>query len=99
MDHKPTHVTDGLIDEGFTRAIDIMGIRERPCPHRQWQGHLLPPTGAQGGGSMLVRFADGREVGSVIANGLPAGATFKGGSVLAQISSDHPRPHVHWSLR
>jgi hypothetical protein len=99
--YKSTHVTDGLTNEGFTRAIDIMGNPGTPV-RSPAAGTVLyfHPTGAQGGGSMMVRFADGREgwIGH-IANGLPAGAKIKAGTELAVISADHPRPHVHWDLR
>jgi murein DD-endopeptidase MepM/ murein hydrolase activator NlpD len=100
-EYKSTHVTDGLTDEGFTRAIDIMGSPGTPVFSPQGGTVIyFHPTGAQGGGSMLVRFKDGREgwIGH-IENGLPAGTKFKAGSQLADISPDHPRPHVHWSLR
>jgi murein DD-endopeptidase MepM/ murein hydrolase activator NlpD len=99
--YKSTHETDGLQDEGFTRAIDIMGTPGTPVSAPSGGTVVyFHPTGAQGGGSMLIRFANGREawIGH-IANGLPAGTKFKGGMQLAQISPDHPRPHVHWSLR
>lgn len=99
--YKSTHVTDGLTDQGFTRAIDIMGAPGTPV-RAPMEGTVLyfHPNGAQGGGSMEVRFADGR-VGWIghIANGLPAGAKVRAGTELAVISADHPRPHVHWDLR
>ena len=99
--YKSTHETDGLQDEGFTKAIDIMGDPGTPVSAPSG-GKVIyfHPTGAQGGGSMLIRFDNGREgwIGH-IANGLPAGTKFKGGTRLALISPDHAHPHVHWSLK
>ena len=58
------------------------------------------PEGAQGGGSMEVKFADGR-IGWIghVDNGLPAGTKVGPGTQLAVISSHHANPHVHWDLR
>lgn len=98
---KSTHATSGLEDEGFTRAVDIMA---HPGTSVRSPGsgtvEYFHPTGAQGGGSMLIRFDNGR-VGWLghIANGLPAGTKVKAGQQLALVSPDHPAPHAHWSIK
>lgn len=95
-----THPTDGLGWKGST-AIDIMGKPGTPV--------ILPeavtvvyyhPTGAQGGGSMLVRTKSGREywLGHITQAAKP-GSTIRAGQALAYISADHPRPHVHVDRR
>jgi murein DD-endopeptidase MepM/ murein hydrolase activator NlpD len=90
-----------LEKEGFTNAIDIMGAPGTPVL-APMQGTVLyfHPEGAQGGGSMEVKFADGR-IGWIghVDNGLPAGTKVGPGSQLAVISAHHARPHVHWDLR
>ena len=98
---KATHATSGLEDEGFTQAVDIMA---HPGTSVRSPGEgtveYFHPTGAQGGGSMLIRFSNGK-VGWLghIANGLPAGTKVRAGQQLALVSPDHPAPHAHWSIK
>lgn len=97
---KGTHVTSGL-GWGTRTATDIMGKPGTPV-RLPWGGQVVyfHPQGAQGGGSMLVRLADGRQVWlGHIAQGLPAGSRFSPGQPLAVISPDHPAPHVHADIR
>lgn len=94
---ESTHPTSGLEDKGFTSAIDIMGapgtIVGAPEDSVVVYWH---PTGAQGGGSMLLRTPSGREYWlGHIANGVKAGTRVRRGQRIATISADHPRPHVH----
>ena len=98
---KSTHVTDGLADKGFTHAEDIMGHPGTPVGAPE-EGVVMyfHPTGAQGGGSMMIRAASGRTYWlGHIADGVPAGTKVTRGQRIATISGDHPRPHVHidWS--
>ena len=95
-----THPTDGL-GWGSGTAVDLMGNPGTPVSLQEdvtvvyWH-----PTGAQGGGSMLVRTDSGREYWlGHIANGRKAGTRVRAGRPLAVISSDHPRPHVHVDRR
>jgi len=98
---KATHATSGLEDEGFTSAVDIMA---HPGTSVRSPGEgvveYFHPTGAQGGGSMLIRFSNGK-VGWLghVANGLPAGTKVQAGQQLALVSPDHPAPHAHWSIK
>lgn len=94
---KSTHVTDGLGDQGFTHAEDIMGSPGTQVGAPE-EGTVMyfHPTGAQGGGSMMIKAASGRYYWlGHIANGVPAGTKVKRGQTIALISGDHPRPHVH----
>ena len=95
-----THVTDGL---GWNThsAIDIMsdpGVAvgaPEDAVVVYWK-----PTGAQGGGSMLLRTKSGREywIGH-IANGVQAGTRVRRGQRIADVSADHDAPHVHLDRR
>jgi hypothetical protein len=95
-----THETDGL-GWGTFSAIDIMsdpGVAvgaPEDAVVVYWK-----PTGAQGGGSMLLRTKSGREywVGH-IANGLRAGTRVRRGQRIADVSADHDAPHVHLDRR
>ena len=99
--YTSTHETDGLQDEGFTRAIDIMAspgtsVRSPGAGTIQY----FHPTGAQGGGSMLIHFDNGKTAWlGHIANGLPGGTRIKAGQQIALISADHAHPHAHWSIQ
>lgn len=91
-----THVTDGL-GWGTKTAEDIMAS-PGTAVQAPMGGVILTwnPTGAQGGGSMLIRLDNGREYWlGHIANGLKAGTRFKKGAILARISADHRDPHLH----
>lgn len=94
---ESTHPTSGLEDQGFTSAIDIMG-KAGTIVGAPEAGIVVyfHPTGAQGGGSMLLRTPSGREywIGH-IANGVKAGTRVKRGQRIADISADHDAPHVH----
>lgn len=97
---KGTHVTDDL-GWGTKTAQDIMASPgsavQAPMGGQVVYWH---PTGAQGGGSMLIRLDNGREYWmGHIANGVKAGTRFKRGQTLALISPDHPRPHLHIDTR
>lgn len=95
-----THVTDGL-GWGTKTAEDIMGNPGTPVL-APTGGRVVyfHPNGAQGGGSMLIRLADGREMWlGHIDNGMKPGTRFRAGQRLAVISPDHPRPHVHVDIR
>lgn len=97
---KGTHVTDGL-GWGTKTAEDIMGKPGTPVSLPE------PVTvvyfhrdGAQGGGSMLVRTASGREywLGHIDST-RKAGERIPAGRPLATISADHARPHLHIDRR
>jgi hypothetical protein len=94
---KSTHVTDGLSKEGFTHAVDIMGKPgTRLGSPVDGKVKYFHPTGAQGGGSMEIEGDDGRTYWlGHIADGIPAGTRVERGQIVADISADHPRPHVH----
>ena len=97
---KGTHVSDGL-GWGTKTAQDIMGAPgtavQAPMGGQVVYWH---PTGAQGGGSMLIRLDNGREYWlGHIANGVKAGTRFKRGQTLALISPDHRAPHLHIDSR
>ena len=97
---KGTHVTDGL-GWGTPTASDIMGkAGTRVGAPEDGVIVYYHPTGAQGGGSMLFRSNSGKEywIGH-IDGGLKAGARVRRGQTIAQISADHPRPHVHIDKR
>ncbi|GIV03988.1 MAG: hypothetical protein KatS3mg015_2818 [Fimbriimonadales bacterium] len=97
---KGTHVTSGL-GWGTKTAIDIMGKPGTPV-RLPWGGTVVyfHPTGAQGGGSMLVRLEDGRKIWlGHIAQGLQPGQRFRAGQAVAVISPDHKAPHVHADIR
>jgi Peptidase family M23. len=91
-----THVTDGL-GWGTKTAEDIMAAPGTAVGAPE-DGVIeyFHPTGAQGGGSMLLRTDSGKEYWlGHIANGLPHGSRVKRGQQIAVISADHPRPHLH----
>ena len=95
-----THVTDNL-DWGSKSARDFVMPAGTPVALPEDVEVLYwHPTGAQGGGSMLVRTKSGREgwLGH-IDNGLPAGTHVRAGTRIANISSDHPTPHLHMDWR
>lgn len=97
---KGTHVTDDL-GWGTNTAVDIMGDPGTPL-HFPVGGEVVyfHPQGAQGGGSMLIRLENGREIWmGHITSGLKAGTRFRPGDRIAVISPDHPRPHVHLDTR
>lgn len=98
--YKGTHVTDGL-GWGKKTAEDIMGSPGTPVL-APVGGRVIywHPTGAQGGGSMLLRLDNGQEMWlGHIDGGMQKGTRFKPGQELAVISPDHPRPHVHVDVR
>ncbi len=95
-----THVTDGL-GWGKASAEDIMASPgtavQAPMGGQVVYWH---PHGAQGGGSMLIRLENGREFWlGHIANGVAPGTKFRRGDRIADISGDHPRPHLHVDSR
>lgn len=95
-----THVSDGL-GWGTNTAQDIMGDPGTPVLAPE-SGRVVyfHPTGAQGGGSMLIRTDSGKEYWlGHIANGVKAGTRVRRGQRVAVISADHPRPHVHVDSR
>jgi hypothetical protein len=58
------------------------------------------PTGAQGGGSMLIRADNGREYWlGHIDGGIPGGTRVRRGDQVARVSADHPAPHLHIDWR
>lgn len=95
-----THVTDGLGWDTYS-AIDIMSDPGVAVGAPE-EGTVVyfHATGAQGGGSMLLRTPSGREywIGH-IANGVPAGTRVKRGQRIADVSADHDAPHVHLDRR
>lgn len=97
---KGTHVTDGL-GWGTPTASDIMGKPGTPLGAPE-DGVIVyyHPKGAQGGGSILFRSNSGKEywIGH-IDGGLKAGTRVRRGQAIANISADHPRPHVHIDKR
>jgi hypothetical protein len=98
---KSTHVTDGLSNEGFTHAEDIMGHPGTPLGAPE-SGTIeyYHPTGAQGGGSIMFRADSGREYWfGHIQSDVEAGTHIKRGQTFAAISADHPNPHVHIDYR
>ena len=98
---KSTHPTSGLEKEGFRSAIDIMGAAGTPVGAPE-AGTIVrwDPKGAQGGGSMWFQSNSGRMYWlGHIADGLKPGTRVKRGQVIATISADHPRPHVHLDRR
>lgn len=91
-----THVTDGL-GWGTKTAEDIMSDPGTNVGAPE-DGTVVyfHPTGAQGGGSMLFRTNSGHEYWlGHIANGVSPGTRVRKGDVIASISADHPRPHLH----
>lgn len=95
-----THVTSGL-GWGTRTAQDIMA-KPGTAVSSPVSGTIVyfHPTGAQGGGSMLLRSDDGHEYWlGHIANGLPAGTRVRQGQVISYVSGDHPRPHLHIDRR
>lgn len=97
---KGTHVTDGL-GWGTKTAIDIMGKPgTRVSSPAAGVVVYFHPTGAQGGGSMLIRGTDGKEywIGH-IDKGLKSGTAIRFGQPIGVISADHAAPHVHLDWR
>jgi murein DD-endopeptidase MepM/ murein hydrolase activator NlpD len=96
---KSTHPTDGLADQGFTHAEDIMGSPGTAVGAPE-AGTVVRHGSAQGGQSLWLRADSGRMywIGHIESN-VPVGTQVKRGQTIAQISADHPRPHVHidWS--
>ena len=92
---KSTHPTDGLADQGFTNAVDIMGA-PGTAVGAPVSGTIIRHGSAQGGSSLYFKGDDGRTywIGHIESD-LPAGTKVNRGDVIARISSDHPRPHVH----
>jgi len=92
---KSTHPTDGLSDQGYTHAVDIMGDPGTNVG-APVSGTIIRHGSAQGGQSMYFKGDDGRTywIGH-IENVLPAGTKVKKGQVIARISADHAAPHVH----
>lgn len=96
---KSTHPTDGLADQGFRSAIDIMGNAGTPVGAPE-DGEIVRWGSAQGGSSIWFRGKSGRLywIGH-IDNIAPPGTRVRRGQVIARISADHPRPHVHLDVR
>jgi murein DD-endopeptidase MepM/ murein hydrolase activator NlpD len=97
---KATHPTDGL-GWGTNTAADIMARAGTPVGAPE-AGVIVKwnPTGAQGGGSMYFKAKSGRVYWlGHIADGLPPGTKVRRGQVIAVVSADHPRPHVHIDKR
>lgn len=96
---KSTHPTDGLADQGFTHAEDIMGAPGTAVGAPEG-GTIVRHGSAQGGQSIYFKADSGRMywIGH-IESGFPVGKRVERGQTIARISSDHPRPHVHldWS--
>lgn len=95
-----THVTDGL-KWGSKTAEDIMAkAGTAVLAPEDSEVVYFHPTGAQGGGSMLLRTASGREYWlGHIDQGLAAGSRVRRGQQLAIVSADHAHPHVHIDAR
>ena len=95
---RGTHVTDGLDwNHGKQTAIDIMAKAGTPVV-APFGGVVERWGGAQGGEAMYLRDVQtGRRywLGHVDSR-IPEGSSFRAGSVIARISSDHPAPHAHW---
>ena len=96
---KSTHPTDGLEKEGFRSATDIMGNPGTPVGAPE-AGKIVRWGSAQGGSSIWFQGASGRMywIGH-IDNIAKPGTRVKRGQVIATISADHPRPHVHLDRR
>lgn len=95
-----THVSDGL-GWGTNTAEDIMAAPGTPVLAPE-SGIVVyfHPTGAQGGGSMLIRTDSGREYWlGHIDKGVRPGTKVRRGQRVAVVSADHPRPHVHVDSR
>ena len=92
---KTTHPTSGLADEGFTHAEDIMGAPGTRVG-APVGGTVMRHGSAQGGQSLWFKGDDGRTywIGHIESD-IPEGTRVERGGVLATISADHPRPHVH----
>jgi murein DD-endopeptidase MepM/ murein hydrolase activator NlpD len=97
---KGTHVSDGL-GWGTATAEDIMADPGTPVGAPEESTVIYwHPTGAQGGGSMLLRTKSGREYWlGHIADGIKPGTRVKRGQVVAYVSSDHRAPHLHIDWR
>jgi Peptidase family M23 len=96
---KSTHPTDGLADQGFTHAEDIMGHPGTAVGAPE-AGTVIRHGSAQGGQSLWLRADSGRMywIGHIESD-IPVGTKVTRGQRIAMISADHPRPHVHldWS--
>lgn len=98
---KGTHTTDGM-DWGKGTAVDIMAPPGTPVGAPE-DGVVVyyHPTGAQGGGSMLLRAASGRSywIGHIDGAAVPPGTQVRRGQVITYVSADHSAPHVHLDRR
>jgi hypothetical protein len=94
---RGTHVTDNL-GWGTKTAVDIMG-KPGATVGAPVDGvvEYFHPTGAQGGGSMLIRGRNGKEYWlGHISHGVKPGTRVRKGQVVAVIADQHvSAPHVH----
>ncbi|HVE26413.1 MAG TPA: peptidoglycan DD-metalloendopeptidase family protein [Sporichthya sp.] len=94
---RGTHVTDGL-GWGTRTALDIMG-KAGSTVGAPVDGvvEYFHPTGAQGGGSMLIRGKNGKEYWlGHISHGVKPGTRVRKGQTVAVIADQHvSAPHVH----
>ena len=99
MSWKADHETDNL-GWGTESAIDIMGDPGTPVGAMEaGEVRTYNPTGAQGGGSMVFVGDSGNEYWLGHITDAVVGTRVKRGGVIAYISPDHPRPHVHVDKR
>lgn len=98
---RGTHVTDNL-GWGTKSAVDIMG-KPGTTVGAPVDGvvEYFHPTGAQGGGSMLIRGKNGREYWlGHISHGVKPGTRVRKGQMVAVIADQHvSAPHVHEDVR
>ena len=93
---KGTHITDGLDwNHGQRTAEDIMAKAGTPVGSPE-AGVITRWGSAQGGEAMYLKGQSGTLYWlGHIDNRLPVGTRVKRGEVIARISADHPRPHLH----
>lgn len=95
---KGTHVTDNL-GWGTNTAEDIMGAPGTAVGAPE-AGVIERHGSAQGGQSLYFKGASGHEYWlGHIESDMPVGTKVAKGQVIAKISGDHPRPHLHIDYR